>query len=236
MTLPALKQYGERLTGALCAIAILAGCAQHAGAPSPSPKPANPLLSTIVSATTLPTVERAVAHSDLTAADKSAFTAMVSQHRGKPAALNGKTVGEMINEERAYVMAVRMTAAARAADAKHRREMDALIMLSATPGQSDEGTLALNLNARNKSAKAIRSIDVGIEVHDAAGKRLGLAEFVLHRTMQPHAAIAFGYRLPYQKFGGDGRDVRAMRGKQLTIPLDVKSITYADGSTAGEGD
>lgn len=236
MTLLEVKQYRERLTGALCAIALLAGCAPHAAAPSPSPKPANPILNTVVSVATLPKIERSVSQSTLSPADKSAFAAMVSQHRGKPAALNGKTVSEMITEERAYVMAVRMTAAARAADAKHRREMDALILLSATPGQSDEWTLALKLNARNKSSKAIRSLDIGIEVHDAAGKRLGLAEFELHRTLPAHTAIAFGYRLPYQKFGGDGRTVRATRGKHVTIPLDVKSITFADGTTAGEGD
>ena len=50
------------------------------------------------------------------------------------------------------------------------------------------------------------------------------------------SGLSFSYRLPYRKFGGDGRAVRAMQGKPLTIPLDVKSITYADGSTAGSGD
>lgn len=236
MTPLVVKQYGERLTGALCALALLTGCAQHAASPSPSPKPENPVLETIVSAATLPAVERAVSRSALSRADESAFAAMVSQHRGKPSALNGKTVGEMITEEHAYVMAVRMTAAARAADAKHRREMSALILITAAPGKSDDRSLALNLSVRNKSSKAIRSLDIGIEVHDNAGARLGLAEFDVDRLVPAHAGIIFSYRLPYQKFGGDGRSVRAMRGKQLTIPLDVKTITYADGSSAGGGD
>ena len=236
MTLFTAKQNGERLTGALSMLALLTACAQHAASPSPSPKAANPVLKTIVSAGNLPNVERAVSRSTLSTSEKSAFTAMVSQHRGKPATLNGKTVGEMIIEEHAYVMAVRMTAAARAADLEHRRQMDALILVRAAPGKSNDQSLGLNVTVRNKKSKAIRSFDAGVEVHDSAGVRIGLAEFEVDRAVPGHAAVSFSYRLPYQKFGGDGRAVRAMRGKQLTIPMDVKTITYADGSTSGSGD
>jgi len=236
LTLAASKLYGERLTGALCAISLLTACAQHAASPSPSPKPADRVLGTVVSVANLATVQRAVSHSALPAPDKTAFAAMVSQHRGRPAALNGKTVGEMIAEEHAYVMAVRMADAARAADRTHRREMDALLFVRASPGKSDARGLALNLTVRNKSSKTIRSFDAGIEVHDSLGKRVGLAEFEVTRIIPGRAAANVSYRLPYQKFGGDGRAVQAMRGKKLTLPLDVKVITYADGSTAGDGD
>jgi len=160
---------------------------------------------------------------------------MVAQHRAQPAALNGKSVGEMISEERAYLMAVNMTASARAADREHRQQMAALITVAAQRGTSTAGFFNLTLSVRNRAAKAIRSLDIGIEVHDASGKRLGLAEFETNRVIAPHAEVRFNYALPYSRFGGDANDVRKHQGP-LTLPLDVKSITYTNGSSAGRGD
>jgi hypothetical protein len=161
---------------------------------------------------------------------------MLHQHAGNPAALQGKTVGEMIVEEHAYAMALRMTAQAYAADRAHRAQMNALITASAGVAQSGNAALTIALDVRNKTGRTITSLDCGIEVHDAAGTRLGVAEFEVSHAIGPRAPARIPVVMPYAKFGGDARAVRGARGKHLTIALDVKEIGYSAGGSAGAGD
>jgi ribosomal protein L21E len=160
---------------------------------------------------------------------------MIRQHAAKPSALNGKTVGEMIVEEHAYAMALRMTIAARNADRAHRLQMDALLSASAEVAGSTSSTFSIALTLRNRTARTINRVDCGIEVRDA-GIRLGIAEFDVNKAVAPHARAHVTVALPYAKFGGDAGTMRNARGKHLRVLLDVKEIGYAGGATAGTGD
>jgi ribosomal protein L21E len=160
---------------------------------------------------------------------------MIRQHAAKPSALNGKTVGEMIVEEHAYAMALRMTIAARNADRAHRLQMDALLSASAAVAGSTSSTFGITLALRNKTARTIKTLDCGVEVREA-GIRLGTAEFDVNQAVAPRAQAHIAVVLPYAKFGGDAGTIRNARGKHLHVLLDVKEIGYAGGGTAGAGD
>ena len=160
---------------------------------------------------------------------------MVAQHAAKPAALNGKTVGEMIVEEHAYAMALRMSAAARNADRAHRLQMDALLAASAAVAGSTNTTFSIALSLRNKTARPVKTLDCGIEVRDG-GVRLGTAEFEVHQAVAPHARAHVTVVLPYAKFGGDASAVRNVRAERLHIVIDIKALGYSGGGTAGTGD
>jgi len=215
---------------------LVNACSAQHSAPAHSPSPANSFLSATVTTANLNTVKRQVAASSLSASQKTAFLDMVRQHSGKPAALNGKTVGEMIAEEHAYVMALRMSAAARAADRAHRLQMNALLSASASIAGMRDASVTIALALHNKTQRTIEFLDCGIEVRDARGTRLGLAEFEIHHKIAPHASVRIAVGLPYAKFGGDAVTVRNAPRKGTYIVLDVIELRYVGGSVAGAGD
>lgn len=194
------------------------------------------MLGTVVTAANLRHVTDSVTKSALTASQKSAFLEMAREHRNRPTALNGKTVGEMIVEQHAYMMAVHMAAADRAAGIRHKAIMDRLVSVTATVRPGSDQSLPLALALRNKSGRRVAGFDLGIEIYDRARRLLGTAELQLERQVPAHETLRVLYPVPYARFGGDGNVVRNDRAQRLAVVVDVKRIAYSDGSTGEPGD
>lgn len=161
---------------------------------------------------------------------------MIDEHRDKPQALDGKTVHEIILEERAHRIGIKMAADERKSDAKHRAQMAGLIEVTIVRHRDEEHRIVFTLRVRNKSAKALTRFDSGLEVHDSAGARIGLAEFRTDRNIGPHQTVTFDQPVTYLRFGEDAGTMRMAQGKRKSIALGVKEIKYADGSDAGYDD
>lgn len=96
--------------------------------------------------------------------------------------------------------------------------------------------ISLYTRLSNKSAKTIASLDAGITVYDASGRRIGLTEIHLPRTVPPRAGVAFWYPMRYLRFSEDAGTMRLAAGKPKHVEIDVTEIKYADGSDAGYDD
>jgi hypothetical protein len=176
---------------------------------------------------------REVRLSDLPASDKDAFAAAVAL---RPTTLAGKTVRQVINEQKTYELGLRLAAQARAADARHRLAMARIVDIGVTSYRDRERALELMLRVRNKSSKTIRRLDAGIEVADASHTRIGLAEFSVSPSIPPHATAELSVPVAYLRFGEDAGLLVLAAGKPKTITLDVKEIKFADGTDAGYDD
>lgn len=141
------------------------------------------------------------------------------------------------NKAKAYAVGLQLAAQDRAAAKEHRAEMARLIDAVLVRTREQDRTLWLLLRLRNKSAKAVRSIGAGLEVHDPAGKRLGLAEIddaAVH--IGPHATVSVWEPVRYVRFGEDAGTMRLAAGKPKRIDLQIIELKYADGSDAGYDD
>lgn len=136
----------------------------------------------------------------------------------------------------AYAVGQRLAAQDREQRVEHREEMARLIDSTITKTRDEDRTISLFVRLQNKSAKPIESLDAGLEVHDAAGTRIGLAEISVARPIGPHASAAFWYPMRYVRFGEDTGTMRLAAGKPKTVQMDVTEIKYADGSDAGYDD
>lgn len=140
------------------------------------------------------------------------------------------------NARAAYAVGQRLAAQDRANTAEHRAEMARLIRAD-IPKTRDAGrTISLYVRLQNFSAKAISAIDAGLEVHDASGRRIGLAEIDLDKTIPPHKALAFWYPMRYLRFGEDAGTMRLAATQPKTAHMEVTEIKYSDGSDAGYDD
>lgn len=97
-------------------------------------------------------------------------------------------------------------------------------------------TISLLVQLHNKSAKSVTSLDSGIFVYDLSGKRIGMTETHLAKSIPPHTTLTFWYPMRYLRFGEDAGTMRLAEGKPKRIRLDVTEIKYADGSDAGYDD
>lgn len=97
-------------------------------------------------------------------------------------------------------------------------------------------TISLYVHLHNRSAKPIRSLEAGLEVHDSAGKRIGLTEIGIEKPIAAHGTLAFWYPVRYVRFSEDAGTMRLAAGKPKTIQMDVTEIKYADGTDAGYDD
>jgi hypothetical protein len=136
----------------------------------------------------------------------------------------------------AYAVGQKLAAQDREQQAEHREEMARFIESTVTRTRDKDRTISLFVKLRNKSAKAIKSLDAGLEVHDASGTRIGLAEITVAQTIAPHASAAFWYPMRYVRFGEDTGTMRLAAGKPKTVRMEVTEIKYADGSDAGYDD
>jgi hypothetical protein len=140
------------------------------------------------------------------------------------------------NARMAYEVGRRLAAQDRAQTAEHRAEMARLIRASISTAQDADRTISLHVRLHNLSAKTIRSLDTGLEVRATDGRRIGLAEIGIEKTIPPHATLAFWYPMRYVRFGEDAGTMRLAAGKPKTIRMDVTEIKYSDGTDAGYDD
>ena len=170
------------------------------------------------------------------AADKTAFKKMVAQHQKTPRDLQGKTVREMILEEHAYGVGLRLASQERANEAAHDRAIGELMTLDVRSHREAEHQITLTMSIANKTAKTIASLDCGIEVHDNKGVRIGMAEFDFDQTVKPHQSVTFDHAIRYLTFGPDAGSMRLAYLQPKTVSVDVKKIHYKDGSERGYDD
>lgn len=181
-------------------------------------------------------VTTAVVESGMPAADKIAFKKMVAQHRKNPRDLQGKTVREMILEEHAYELGMRLAKQERASETAHDRAIGELMTLEVRSHRETEHEITLTMRVANKTAKTITSLDCGIEVDDRKGARIGMAEFDFDRAVKPHQAVTFDHAIRYLTFGPDAGNMRLAYQQPKTVAVDVKKIHYKDGSERGYDD
>ncbi|MDQ2680734.1 MAG: hypothetical protein M3Y21_06915 [Candidatus Eremiobacteraeota bacterium] len=178
-----------------------------------------------------------VAVSSLNPKDKDDFAAFAETYAQRPDMLVGKTVRTIINQQKSYEVGVRMAEQAREQDEKHERLMATLITPT-VPSYSESGrSIHMLFTLRNKSSKVIKSFIAAIEIHDkATGKRIGLAELRITRTVPARSSLTFAYPMRYVRFGEDAGTMRLAQGKRKAIALDFETITYADGQSVGGDD
>ena len=222
---------GRLVRGALLAL-CLAGCAHK----TEQQAQARTLDTMQIYAKNVAGVSQRVAQSALPQTDKLAFAAMIDQHRAKLSVLDGKTVRDIINQERAYEVGLLLGAQERANDLKHEKLIVGIMSLAVIGHRDEDHRIVLTLRVQNKTAKTMRRFDSGIEVHDTKGTRLGIAEFETQSTIAPHQTAAITIAIPYLRFGEDAGSMRLAAGKAKSIDLDVKEIKYTDGTDAGYDD
>jgi hypothetical protein len=208
---------------------LLAGCA-HKAPPPPD------IYTLQITSTDIAGVTTAVVESSMPAADKTAYKKMVAQHQKTPRDLQGKTVREMILEEHAYDVGLRLGKQERANEAAHLRAIGELMTLDVRSHREAERQITLTLRVANKTAKTIASLDCGIEVHDRKGDRIGMAEFDFDRAVRPHETVTFDHAIRYVTFGPDAGSMRLAYQQPKTVSVDVKKIHYKDGSERGYDD
>lgn len=136
----------------------------------------------------------------------------------------------------AYAVGQRLAAQDRERTAEHRAEIARLIDANITQTQEVDRTISLYVHLHNRSAKTIRNLEAGLEVHDRRGKRIGLTEIAIDKPIAAHSTLAFWYPLRYLRFGEDAGTMRMAAGKLKTISMDVTEIKYTDGTDAGYDD
>jgi hypothetical protein len=191
----------------------------------------------VVTVPTLAKVQADVAASDLSTLDKNRFAAFVGDHQDRTDAYEGKTVREVIDLQISYEVGLRMAAQANADDRRHKAMLAKLIAPAVALVSEDDRKIVLHFAFRNLSAKEIKKLDLGLELHDAkTGARIAMSEVHVTRDIAGHGTVAFDYPMRYYRFGEDAGPLMAAKGKPKTIVAQVKEIKYADGSDAGFDD
>ena len=221
---------GER-SRALLLLALLGGCTH----PS-SGQASISVDKTVLSAANLRQARNDVRTSTLPEKDKSAFLAQLDAHEEKPQVLYGKTVRDVINDQKTYDVGLALAAQERRDDTKHRTEMAKLVSVTVLAHRDEDRQIILTLRVHNTSGKTIRRLENGLAVTDPSGARVGLAEFVAQRTIAPQATVTFDAPLRYLKFGEDAGTMRLAEHKPKRIALEVKEVKFTDGTDAGYDD
>jgi hypothetical protein len=174
-----------------------------------------------------------VARSTLPLSDKTAFAAFAQMYVAHPERLTGKTVRTIINQELAYEVGLRLAAQDRASDAALRTKMARLVEATVVGYGERQRALILHMRVRNKSGKAITSFEAGMQVHDASGRRIGLLELRVTRSISAGGVARWDLPMTYARFGEDAPSMRRAVGQRKTIALNFTQIIYADGTEAG---
>ncbi|HET7813047.1 MAG TPA: hypothetical protein VFL13_01605 [Candidatus Baltobacteraceae bacterium] len=132
----------------------------------------------------------------------------------------------------------RLEAQDRRQDAEKREEMARIVGVRVLRAKDGERTFSFLVEVRNKTSKAIKALSEGLEVHDAAGKRIGLLEIDDAPLAVPaHATVQRWQDERYVRFGDETAGMVEAAGKPKTAAITVIDVTYADGTQAGgDGD
>lgn len=136
----------------------------------------------------------------------------------------------------AYAVGRRLVAQDRDREAAHRAQMARIIDATVSQTRDVDRTISLFIRLHNKAAKAIKSLDAGLEIHDASGARIGLSEIHVTHAVPARGSSAFWYPMRYLRFGEDAGTMRMAAGKPKRVRMDVTEIKYTDGSDAGYDD
>lgn len=147
-----------------------------------------------------------------------------------------KPILDPVKAQQAFAVGEKLAAQDRAQQAEHREEIAKLIDARVIETRERNRTISLLIRIHNKGAKKIRTLDSGVFVNDTAGRRVGMTEVTLSKSIAPHATIAFWYPMRYLRFGEDAGTMRLADGKRKRVTLDVTEIKYTDGSDAGYDD
>lgn len=103
--------------------------------------------------------------------------------------------------------------------------------------KDDPNGVAFLVAVRNKSRKAVRTLDEGLEIRDAAGHRVGLLEIDDAPVHVPAGGATHVWQHErYTRFGDETGDVRLARGKRKFTAIRILDIGYADGTAVDGGD
>ena len=193
---------------------------------------------TVVSAAHLDDAAKAVAASALPASDRGAFARFVAANRKRPEAYDGKTVRQIVNFEISYENGLAAVAAGEARAEANGERLRALLDARVTGSRDADRWISFDVTLRDKSAKAIRHVDLELEIDDATTKRrVGEIELNVDHAVHPHATVAFAVPVRYSSFGSATGTMLAAAHHRKTFDVRPDHIVYADGSDVGiEGD
>jgi hypothetical protein len=119
---------------------------------------------------------------------------------------------------------------------RHRAALSKLIRVELSNVRETDRTMSLHASAINYNDRSINALEIGLEVHDAAGKVLGRTELRSGKLIGPKSQASIVFNIPYTQFGEGTGPVREALGARKTYLLDVKEIKYTDGTDAGYDD
>lgn len=199
----------------------------------PSEEPADPAYALTVSPGNLRSVSAQVAQSHIAPGDKLLYGLMVAQHVKRPVELQGKSVAEMVSEERAYQMGQDLVRQARRRDYNRLVAIKKLVDVEVVGRRDEDLRTTLHLRIRNKTARALEGVDTGILIYNPKGQRIGMTEIEAEHDVAPYGTVIFPVVLPYLKFGENAGVMRLAAGKPKRVDLLVKIVKFADGTEAG---
>lgn len=168
--------------------------------------------------------------------DRDRFLAFLADHEANPDAYVGKNVTEVVNLQKAHEVALRLQMQAEREDNRHRDAIARLISVRIARAPERERSIDFFVHVSNLARKTIAHLEFGLEVHDAAGKRIALAEMRSDARVDGKTQRDVELPMRYVRFGEDAGPMREAAGQTKHYDIVVKEITYADGSDAGYDD
>ncbi len=166
----------------------------------------------------------------------AAFTTGCTKQTGAAAPPPPSTVSDDYKRKLAAV-AQKMAAQDRTDTLAKRQAMARLIDARVVRTADDDRSFSFQLQLKNKSSKPIKTIGAGLEVHDAAGKRIGLMEIDdAPIRIAANGTLTTWLHEPYVRFGENAGTMRLAQGKAKRIAVNIIEIKYTDGSDAGYDD
>lgn len=191
----------------------------------------------VVTQTNVAEVSRGVeADRSMPRKDRDRFLAFVSDHESSPDAYTGKNVAQIVNLQKAHEVGVRLQMEAEREDRAHRAALARVIDATIAKAPERDRSIDYFVRVKNLTNKAIAHIEFGLEVHDASGKRIGLAEMRSNTRVNARSQRDLEIPMRYVRFGEDAGPMREAAGQPKTYELLVKEIKYTDGSDAGYDD
>ena len=114
--------------------------------------------------------------------------------------------------------------------------MSRIVCVDAVIASENEEGIVLRVTIANLTAKTIAGIDAGVQVVDVrGGRRIGLQELHVDRTVRPHVRMTLVEPRRYATFGEDAGSMRLALGRPKRVWIDVLGVRYA-GQHEGDAD